>query len=241
VHVVSLVTLKGLRIVHVPGSLLGYEPQFLAIFLNCTHDGCQPSPHFRWSLECLIGRVLRESDDDAQGKAHRENGEQESFQGKNLRSMRSVPRHLIKAGKSELTAFSCDMLTNLLRCYRNFMEGRGDRLERLDLPAATKGDEYECRNVCRRLHQWRQEREALHASLISYHARLGNVKNVPAGISERQALSNRIRFSRSRDPIIKYDSLSILISPVDVSASLAGLEHRDVQLFPIISRWEWAE
>jgi hypothetical protein len=133
------------------------------------------------------------------------------------------------------------MLTNLLRCYRNFMEGRGDRLERLDLPAATKGDEYECRNVCRRLHQWRQERQAFHASLISYHARLGNVKNVPAGISERQALSNRIRFSRSRDPIIKYDSLSILISPVDVSASLAGLEHRDIPLFRIISRWEWAE
>jgi hypothetical protein len=79
------------------------------------------------------------------------------------------------------------------------------------------------------------------ASLISYHARLVKVKNVSAGISERQALSNLIRFSRSRDPIIKYDSLSTLMSPVDVSASLAGLEHRDVPLFPIISGWEWAE
>lgn len=91
------------------------------------------------------------------------------------------------------------------------------------------------------LHQWRQEREAFHASLISYHARLGNVKNVSAGISERQALSNLIRFSRSRDPIIKYDSLSTLISRVDVSASLAGIEHRDVPLLPIISGWEWVE
>jgi len=59
-----------------------------------------------------------------------------------------------------------------------------------------------------------------------------------AGISERQALSNLIRFSRSRDPIIKYDSLSTPMSRVDVSASLAGLEHRDVQLFPIINGWE---
>jgi hypothetical protein len=81
-------------------------------------------------------------------------------------------------------------------------------------------------------------REAFHASLISYHARLGNAKNVSAGISERQALSNLIRFFRSRDPIIKYDSLSTPMSRVDVSASLAGLEHRDVQLFPIINGWE---
>jgi hypothetical protein len=55
-----------------------------------------------------------------------------------------------------------------------------------------------------------RKREGLHASLISYHARLGNAKNVSAGISERQALSNLIRFSRSRDPIMKYDSLSTL-------------------------------
>jgi hypothetical protein len=32
---------------------------------------------------------------------------------------------------------------------------------------------------------------------------------------------------------MKYDSFSTLISPVDVGASLAGLEHRrDVPLFP---------
>lgn len=56
-----------------------------------------------------------------------------------------------------------------------------------------------------------------------------------AGVSERQALSNLIRFSRSRDPMMKYDSLSTLTSPVDVGISLAGLEHcRDVPLFPII-------
>jgi hypothetical protein len=79
---VSFVTLKGLRIVHLPGPLLGYEPQFLAIFLNYTHDGCQPSPYIRRSLRCLIGRVLRESDDDAQGKAQRENSKPKSFQGK---------------------------------------------------------------------------------------------------------------------------------------------------------------
>jgi len=82
----------------------------------------------------------------------------------------------------------------------------------------------------------------VHASLICYHARLGKAKNVSAGVSERQALSNLIRFSRPRDPIMKYDSLSTLMSPVDVGASLAVLEHcRDVPLFPIISGWERSE
>jgi len=75
----------------------------------------------------------------------------------------------------------------------------------------------------------------LPGALICSHARLVKVKNVSADVSERQALSNLIRFSRSRDPIMKYDSLSTLMSPVDVGASLAGLEHcRDVPLFPII-------
>jgi hypothetical protein len=63
-----------------------------------------------------------------------------------------------------------------------------------------------------------QKRENFVASLICYHARLVKVKNVSVGISERQALSNLIRFSRSRDPITKYGSLSTLKSPVDVSA-----------------------
>ena len=67
-----------------------------------------------------------------------------------------------------------------------------------------------------------QKRENFVASLICYHARLVKVKNVSVGISERQALSNLIRFSRSRDPITKYGSLSTLMSPVDVSA--AGLD-----------------
>jgi len=41
---------------------------------------------------------------------------------------------------------------------------------------------------------------------------------------------------------MKYDSLSTLMSPVDVGASLAVLEHcRDVPLFPIISGWERSE
>ena len=41
---------------------------------------------------------------------------------------------------------------------------------------------------------------------------------------------------------MKHDSLSTLMSPVDVGASLAGLKHcRDVSLFPIISGWERAE
>ena len=87
-----------------------------------------------------------------------------------------------------------------------------------------------------------QKREGFRASLICYHARLVKVKNVSVGVSERQALSNLIRLSRSRDPIMKYDSLSTLISPVDVSASLAGLEDCGaVPLFPIISGWEWWE
>jgi len=63
VHVVSFVTLKGLRIVHIPGSLVGYEPQLVAIFLNCTHDGCRQRPRGRLGLPLhLIGNVLRESD-----------------------------------------------------------------------------------------------------------------------------------------------------------------------------------
>ena len=92
------------------------------------------------------------------------------------------------------------------------------------------------------LHQRNAKREGFRASLICYHARLVKVKNVSVGVSERQALSNLIRFSRSRDPIMKYDSLSTLMSPVDVSASLAGLEHcRDVPRFPIVSGWERSE
>ena len=63
-----------------------------------------------------------------------------------------------------------------------------------------------------------------------------------ADVSERQALSNLIRCSSSRDPIIKHDSLPTLMSRIDVGASLAGLSHcRDVLLFPIISCWERSE
>ena len=41
---------------------------------------------------------------------------------------------------------------------------------------------------------------------------------------------------------MKYDSLSTLMSPVDVSAGLAGLEDcGTVPLFPTISGWEWWE
>jgi hypothetical protein len=76
-------TLKNLRIVHISDPLLGDEPQLVATFLNCAHDGCQPISHGRLSLPWrLIGCVLRKSDDDAQGKAQRENSEQKSFQGK---------------------------------------------------------------------------------------------------------------------------------------------------------------
>ena len=79
-------------------------------------------------------------------------------------------------------------------------------------------------------------------SLICHHARLVKAKNVSADVSERQALSNLIRCSSSREPIMKYDSLSTVMSRVDVGASLAGLEHcRDISLFPIISGWERSE
>jgi hypothetical protein len=79
-------------------------------------------------------------------------------------------------------------------------------------------------------------------SLISHHARLVKVKNVSADVSERQALSNLIRCSSSREPIMKYDSLSTLISRVDVGARLGGLEHsRDVSLLPIVGGWERSE
>lgn len=87
-----------------------------------------------------------------------------------------------------------------------------------------------------------QKREGFRASLICYHARLVKVKNVSVGVSERQALSNLIRLPRSRDPIMKHDLLSTLMSPVDVSPSLAGLEDCGaVPLFPIIGGWEWWE
>ena len=83
-----------------------------------------------------------------------------------------------------------------------------------------------------------QKREGFVASLICYHARLVKLKNVSVGISERQALSSLIRFSRSRDPSMKYDSLSALMSPGDVSESLTRVEHcRDAPLFITISDW----
>jgi hypothetical protein len=67
------------------------------------------------------------------------------------------------------------------------------------------------------------------------HARLVEVKNVSPEVSERQALSNLIRRSRSRKPIMTHDSLS-LMSRVDVGARLAGLEHRrEVSLSPTVS------
>ena len=76
-------------------------------------------------------------------------------------------------------------------------------------------------------------------SLICHHARLVKVKNVSAEVSERQALSNLMRCSRSRDPIIKYDSLSTLMSRVDVGGRRAGLEHcRNIPLLPTINGWE---
>lgn len=79
-------------------------------------------------------------------------------------------------------------------------------------------------------------------SLICHHARLVKVKNVSAEVSERQALSNLMRCSRSRDPIIKYDSLSTLMSRVDVGARCAGLEHcRNIPLLPVISGRERLE
>jgi len=69
------------------------------------------------------------------------------------------------------------------------------------------------------------------------HARLGEVKNVSTEVSERQALSNLIRRSRSREPIISNDSAS-LRSRVDVGARLAGIEHRrEVSLSPTVSCW----
>ena len=41
---------------------------------------------------------------------------------------------------------------------------------------------------------------------------------------------------------MKYDPPSTLLSPVDVGANLAGLEHcRDAPLFPIISGWGRSE
>ena len=80
---------------------------------------------------------------------------------------------------------------------------------------------------------------AIRANAI--HARLVEVKNVSTEVSERQALSNLIRISRSREPIMTHDSLS-LTSRVDVGACLVGLELRcEVSLFPTVSCWPRSE
>jgi hypothetical protein len=47
------------------------------------------------------------------------------------------------------------------------------------------------------------------ASLTTIHARPVEVKNVSTEVSERQALSNLIRCSRSREPIMTHDSVSL--------------------------------
>jgi hypothetical protein len=74
---------------------------------------------------------------------------------------------------------------------------------------------------------------------IFYHARLVRVKNVSADVSGRQALSNLIRCSSSRAPIVKYGSLSRVMSQEDVGVILTGLEHcREVSLFPTPRGWE---
>jgi hypothetical protein len=68
------------------------------------------------------------------------------------------------------------------------------------------------------------------------HARLTKAKNVPAGVSERQALSKLMRCCRSREPIIKYGSRLASMSRFDNGSRLAGIEHR-ADVFPV-SCWE---
>jgi hypothetical protein len=64
---------------------------------------------------------------------------------------------------------------------------------------------------------------------------------VSTEVSERQALSNLIRCSRSREPIMTHDSVS-LMSRVDVGPRLAGTEHRrKASLFPAASCWPRSE
>jgi hypothetical protein len=68
------------------------------------------------------------------------------------------------------------------------------------------------------------------------HARLTKAKNVPAGVSERQALSKLMRCCRSREPIIKYGSRLASMSRFDNGSRLAGIENC-ADVFPI-SCWE---
>src|SRR5258705_7076456 len=61
-HIVSFMALKGLRVIHIPGSLVGYEPQFITI-LNGAQHGCKPSSSHRLNLTWrLIANVSCESD-----------------------------------------------------------------------------------------------------------------------------------------------------------------------------------
>jgi hypothetical protein len=74
VHKVSLVTLKDRRIVHIPDSLVGDEPQFVTPFLDRAHHG-RPSSR-RLSLPWpLIDRALGEGYRRARPEAQRENGQ----------------------------------------------------------------------------------------------------------------------------------------------------------------------
>jgi hypothetical protein len=61
---------------------------------------------------------------------------------------------------------------------------------------------------------------------------------VPAGVSERQALSKLMRCCRSREPVIEHGSFLASTSRFDNGSNLAGIEYcAEASLFAI-SCWE---
>jgi hypothetical protein len=69
----SFVSFEYLRIVHIPGSLVSYEPQFVAI-LNGAHQGCQPGLSQRLNLRWNLNANVRRESGTAHDIAQTENG-----------------------------------------------------------------------------------------------------------------------------------------------------------------------
>jgi len=72
-HIMSFMALKGLRVIHIPGSLVGYEPQVTSI-LNSAERGCQLNTTRRLNLTWHQMANMGCESDDVEDKAQRESG-----------------------------------------------------------------------------------------------------------------------------------------------------------------------
>jgi hypothetical protein len=76
----AFVTLKGLRVVYIPGPLVSHKPQFLALFTDSAHDGCGLDPCGLMLMWWLIERTLRNSS-DSYDNGQRQKDESKGFHG----------------------------------------------------------------------------------------------------------------------------------------------------------------